>query len=81
MLPEDVATADIELWPDNVDAVDVFIGMGTQWRMGPGGATGLDYAALPFVMRSVGIPAADRSDVFDGVRVMEIEALGAIHKE
>lgn len=81
MLPEDVATADIELWPDNVATVDVFIGMGTQWRMGPGGATGLDYAVLPFVMRSVGIARPERQEVFDGLRVMEIEALGVIHKE
>ena len=49
--------------------------MGTQWRVGMAGATGLDYAALPVVMRLVGVPAADRADVFDAIRTMEDAAL------
>jgi hypothetical protein len=45
--------------------------MGTQWRVGMAGATGLDYAALPAVMRFTGVPAKERSQVFEGIRVME----------
>lgn len=65
----------VELWPDNLPAVNVFIGMDTQWRVGVNGATGLDYSALPVVMRMVGIPAKDRSSVFEDIRVMEDAAL------
>lgn len=39
------------------------------------GATGLDYNALPVVMRMVGVPQKERSAVFEEVRVMEDAAL------
>lgn len=55
--------------------------MGTQWRIGMAGATGLDYAALPPVMRLVGVSRKDWPDVFEGVRVMESAALQTMHKK
>ena len=67
--------APVEIWPDNVQTVNVFVAMSTQWRSGMGGATGLDYAGLPFVMRTCGVRHVDRADVFAGVRAMENEAL------
>lgn len=66
------------VWPDNWQAVDVFIAMGTQWRVGMGGPVGLDYGALETVMRLVGVKRADRSDVFAAVRIMEGAALAAM---
>jgi hypothetical protein len=71
----------IEIWPDNVSAVNVFIAMATQWRIGMAGATGLDYGALPVVMRMVGVPLANRAEVFEQVRVMEDSALVLIRKK
>lgn len=44
------------------------------------GATGLDYNALPGVMRMIGVPAADRADVFEGLRVMEDAALSKMRE-
>jgi hypothetical protein len=70
----------VEVWPDNVQAVNTFIAMGTQWRVGMAGATGLDYAALPVVMRLSGVLAAERADVFDAVRTMEDAALETMRK-
>lgn len=55
--------------------------MGTQWRIGMSGATGLDYNALPAVMRLSGVPAADRAEVFEGVRTMEDAALTKMHEK
>lgn len=69
-----------EVWPDNLQAVNVFISMATQWRIGPAGATGLDYNALPFVMRACDVKAADRADVLDDVRTLEDAALATIRK-
>lgn len=54
--------------------------MSTQWRVGMAGATGLDYGALPAVMRLTGISAADRAEVFEGVRTMEDAALTKMHE-
>lgn len=69
-----------EVWPDNLQAVNVFVSMATQWRIGANGATGLDYNAMPFVMRANGVTAADRADVFDDVRTLEDAALATIRK-
>jgi len=69
------------VWPDNWDAVGVFASMQTQWRIGPAGVTGLDYAGLEGVMRLSGVKKRDRQDVFECVRVMEAEALKAMREE
>jgi hypothetical protein len=43
--------------------------------MGGAAYTGLDYTALPVVLRLHGITRASQARVFDSVRVMEAEAL------
>ena len=63
------------MFPDNEAVVGVFIAMTTQWRIGMSGPTGLDYAALPAVLRLCAIPRAQHPDLFDDLRVMEAEAL------
>ncbi len=70
-----IGTQHTELWQDNVETVEVFAGMMTQWNVGPGGAVGLRYEALPMVLRVRGVPAARRREVFDGLRIMERAAL------
>lgn len=50
----------------------------TQWRVGPCGATGLDYAALPAVLNIRKVK--DREDVFECLQVMERAALKTIQK-
>ena len=65
----------VEIWPDNWHAVNVFLGMVTQWRSDFGVRTGLDYGVLPIVMRMVGVPVGERSAVFEDLRVMEDAAL------
>jgi hypothetical protein len=61
--------------PENVPAVDLFLGVQTQWRAGFGGATGLDYAGVEAAARLLGV-AIDR-DVFQGVQVLEMSYLEA----
>jgi len=63
------------VWPENEVPLAVFAALQTQWRMGMGGPTGLDYAAVPIVMELYQVTAEDRRQVFDDVRVMEGEAL------
>ncbi|WP_434134363.1 DUF1799 domain-containing protein [Pseudomonas luteola] len=71
----DLDSEDILIWPDNWNSFTVFEAMGTQWRTGGCGATGLDYCALPEVMRLCGIKKRHQPDMFYDVRVMEAEAL------
>ena len=75
--PEDYDET-VEVWPDNWKAFLVMDSMGTQWRTGACGATGLDYGVLPNVMRLVGVSAKDRPSVFQDIRVMESEAIAVM---
>ncbi|WP_223535605.1 DUF1799 domain-containing protein [Pseudomonas sp. GL-B-16] len=68
----------VEVWLDNWPSFLVMDSMGTQWRTGACGATGLDYGVLPNVMKLVGIPAKDRSGVFQDIRAMESEAIAVM---
>lgn len=65
------------MWP----AVEVFSAMGTQWRMGHRGPIGLDYGALPAVLRLMGAKREDWAGLFDDLRVIERAALEEMHKE
>lgn len=79
---EDVADEyGIEVWPDTRQAVLMFIALRTQWRMGPVGPVGLDYACLPAAFHLRGIPRNERADLFDDLRVMEDEALRLFAEE
>lgn len=49
--------------------------MSTQWRSGFSGATGLDYSALPAVLRMTGMARKDWPQIFDDLRILEDAAL------
>lgn len=61
--------------------MQVFLAMSSQWRIVamPNGLffQGLDYAALPAVMRWVGVPPAERADCFAGLQILEAAAAQA----
>jgi len=62
----------LEIWPENLPAVQVFLQMRTQWVLGGmSGRRGLCYESLPVVMRYAGIKKRQRAAAFAGVRIME----------
>jgi hypothetical protein len=77
------ADAAFEVYPENWEAVRVFVAMTTQWRMtgiaGFGGAsmlhTGLDYSSLEPVLRLLDVKRKRRAALFQQIRVMEEAAL------
>lgn len=81
MTVEEASGPPVDIWPENIAAVNTFVAMSTQWRSGMGGATGLDYNALPAVMRLIGIDEDQQQKTFDGVRVMEDAALEHMRNE
>lgn len=83
MTPEDFPELADEfgVWPDTLPAVNAFIAMETQWRIGMAGATGLDYAALPAVLDLMEVPPSERYDLFADLRVMEGHALDLLRKK
>lgn len=81
LLREDVQVDEVEVWPENWPALDLFAALATQWRVGMNGATGLDYSAVPVVMDLHGIKPEARRECFEDVRVMERAALGVMNEK
>ena len=70
--------ADCLVYPDNWPVVMIFRDMATQWRVGPGGIVGLDYAALPVVTKIRGIKQREMGDMLDSIQIMESAAIELI---
>lgn len=76
---EDVEdTSDFEIWPENWIPFLVFSEVSTQWRVGAGGATGLDYVAVKWVMDLMKIKK--KYEVLRAIRTMESSALKTMNK-
>lgn len=60
---------------------DVFLSMSTQWRMGPNGPIGLDYAAIPAVMSLLNVKKKSRSRLFRDLQVIEYAALEEMSRQ
>ena len=68
----------VEVWPDNHAAFILFNNLSTQWRVGMGGPTGLDYAAVyPLLDRAAKDPQ-EWDELFSDIQVMEGAALKQI---
>lgn len=80
-LTEDDLDIGADIWPENLQAYELFSALRTQWRVGMAGATGLDYNAVPTVLRLQGVPRADWPQLFEDLRVMESAALQAMRQE
>lgn len=81
-MPEDYGDLDaVQVWPDNLPAVTVFLAMSTQWRMGAVGPTGLDYGALREVWQRTRTPPSQRDEVFAQLQIIEREALTTMHSK
>lgn len=78
---EDYEAAPVEVWPENWPMVQFFARLSTQWRHGMGGPTGLDYASVLALLRTLGLKRAERDEMFEAVQVMESAALAEIHRK
>lgn len=61
--------------------MDLFRRVATQWRIGPGGPTGLDYGPLFSLMDRMGLSAEAWDDLLADIQVMETEALDAMNEK
>ena len=66
----------MEVWPENMPAINLFTSISTQWRYGGmGGATGLDYNVLFKRLDRMNLSEQDYEWMFDDIRTIEAEAL------
>ena len=77
--PADYEGEDVEVWPENYAALNTFSRVSTQWRVGTGGAIGLDYNALYPLLDRLGLTDAEWLHALDDIRVMESAALTAMN--
>lgn len=69
------------VWPCNVPAVNVFVALGTQWRMGSGGPYGLDYSVLYHKLDRMQLSQEAREAIEDDIRTLEDAALEQMRKD
>ncbi|MCE7762948.1 hypothetical protein GQL56_09875 [Pseudomonas putida] len=75
---DDIETEDVEVWPDAWPAFCLFEALGTQWRLGAAGPSGLDYAAIPGTAKMIGLNRSELFEAFTDLRAMENEALAVM---
>ena len=63
-----------DVWPENWPAVEAFLRVQTQWKVGSfGGLMGLDYAGVESAFRMMGV--SNTAEMFDTLQVMEAAVL------
>lgn len=68
-----------QVWPENWQALELFIGCETQWRTGPAGLLGLDY---PAVLAMANLWKMDRvQETMADVQIIEATILAQLSKE
>jgi len=79
--PEDYETDPVELLPENWLPFTLFSRLGTQWRVGMAGATGLDYNALYPLLDKQCATLDEWQNTFDDIQVMESAALSEMNRK
>lgn len=70
---------DFEIWPENLNALNMFLRCQTQWRSGPSGLIGLDYAVVLELFRLYDMD--NHTALLEDLQVMEGHALQLIADE
>jgi hypothetical protein len=80
-LPEPASDPDLfEVWGENWQALEIFLKVQTQWRVGMGGLIGLDYSAVAWVLKLVA-SEDQHLNLLDDLQIMERAVLSHIAKQ
>lgn len=64
---------DFEVWAENVEPLNLFMRLQTQWRHGPRGPVGMDYGGVRVALEFMQVPATP--ELFRQIQTMETAAL------
>ena len=78
ILPEP-EPVELAIWPENLDTVQLFMDVQTQWRTTGSGVIGLDYGVVLSLLSLKG--ATDLLAVIRDLQVMETRAVELINQE
>lgn len=76
--PEDFEGDEVEVWPENWPAVQLFGRLGTQWQVSVSGPSGLQYPVLFDLLDRSGYTGPEWWAMFDDIQLMERAALDAM---
>lgn len=66
------------MWEENWPALEMFMRVQTQWRVGMNGLTGLDYGAVAWLLKLYEVE--DQRSLLEDLQVMEGAVLAVIAK-
>jgi len=66
------------VWEENWPALEMFMRVQTQWRVGMNGLTGLDYGAVAWLLKLYEVE--DQRSLLEDLQVMEGAVLAVIAK-
>ena len=69
----------VDVWPENWPAIELYVRNRTQWIQGPGGPTGLNYPWFQACLDRQGVSVDEAEDIMDGIRVIEDAVLDRIY--
>ena len=75
------ANAEYQVWPENMPAINLFSTLSTQWIVGSGGPTGLNYIPLFNRLDRLKLTEQAYEWMFDDIRAIEAEALSIMNKK
>lgn len=71
----------VEIWPEHLEAFELFVALRSQWRVGMAGATGLDYGVMFHKMDRMGLTSERYEEMEEQMRVLEHAALDEMSKK
>ena len=71
----------VEVWPENWPAFVLFSRVNTQWRVGMGGASGLDYSAVYPLIDRQNLPPNEWDQIFTDIQTLEAAALATMNEK
>ncbi len=71
---------EIEVYPENWRAAELLIRLGTQWRVGMGGMTGLDYGVMFQMMDRMRLSDAEYDELFEDMQYLEQIAMESVRE-
>ena len=76
-MQETSPTRDFEVLEENWPVIRMFMQLQTQWHVGMGGATGLNYQSVEFLFKIEGIE--NQREMLADLQTMEVAALQAMN--
>lgn len=73
---EELPSKDFEVWPENWPALQMFLRVQTQWRVGMNGLIGLDYGAVAWLL-SLYSETDQHRELLEALQIMEGAVLAA----